>query len=105
MCTSCGPWPPASQLSPKARPLPKEAPMSSSTRSTSNACFCVADAMLDVEDLHAFYGPSHVVQGVSFTVTRGEAVALVGRNGVGKTSTLKSLIGLETRTRGTVKLE
>ncbi|HLZ29362.1 MAG TPA: ABC transporter ATP-binding protein [Chloroflexota bacterium] len=61
--------------------------------------------MLDVEDLHAFYGPSHVVQGVSFSITRGEAVALVGRNGVGKTSTLKSLIGLETRTRGTIKLE
>jgi branched-chain amino acid transport system ATP-binding protein len=61
--------------------------------------------MLDVEDLHAFYGPSHVVQGVSFSITKGEAVALVGRNGVGKTSTLKSLIGLETRTRGTVKLE
>src|ERR1700736_1043534 len=61
--------------------------------------------MLDVEDLHAFYGPSHVVQGVSFSITRGEAVALVGRNGVGKTSTLKSLIGLETRTRGTINLE
>jgi branched-chain amino acid transport system ATP-binding protein len=61
--------------------------------------------MLDVEDLHAFYGPSHVVQGVSFSITKGEAVALVGRNGVGKTSTLKSLIGLETRTRGTVRLE
>jgi branched-chain amino acid transport system ATP-binding protein len=61
--------------------------------------------MLDVEDLHAFYGASHVVQGVSFSITRGEAVALVGRNGVGKTSTLKSLIGLETRTRGSVRLE
>jgi ABC-type branched-subunit amino acid transport system ATPase component len=61
--------------------------------------------MLDVEDLHAFYGASHVVQGVSFSIARGEAVALVGRNGVGKTSTLKSLIGLETRTRGTIRLE
>lgn len=61
--------------------------------------------MLEVDKLHAYYGPSHVVQGVSFSITRGEAVALVGRNGVGKTSTLKSLIGLETRTRGTIKLE
>jgi len=61
--------------------------------------------MLDVEDLHAFYGASHVVQGISFSIDQGEAVALVGRNGVGKTSTLKSLIGLETRTRGTVKFE
>ena len=56
--------------------------------------------MLDVEDLHAFYGASHVVQGISLCVAQGEAVALVGRNGVGKTSTLKSLMGLETRTRG-----
>ena len=59
--------------------------------------------MLEVEDLHAFYGSSHVVQGISFAVDEGEAVALVGRNGVGKTSTLKSLMGLETRTRGMVR--
>src|ERR1051325_11526776 len=61
--------------------------------------------MLNVEDLHAFYGASHVVQGISFSIDQGEAVALVGRNGVGKTSTLKSLIGMETRTRGTVSFE
>ncbi|MBV9325223.1 MAG: ABC transporter ATP-binding protein [Chloroflexi bacterium] len=61
--------------------------------------------MLEVQELHAYYGASHVVQGVSFSVAQGEAVALVGRNGVGKTSTLKSLMGMETRTRGTVSLE
>jgi branched-chain amino acid transport system ATP-binding protein len=61
--------------------------------------------MLDVEDLHAYYGASHVVQGISFSITQGEAVALVGRNGVGKTSTLKSLIGMETRTQGVVRFE
>src|SRR5262245_37798808 len=61
--------------------------------------------MLDVKDLHAFYGASHVVQGVSFSVSKGEAVALVGRNGVGKTSTLKSLMGMETRTRGNVEFD
>jgi branched-chain amino acid transport system ATP-binding protein len=61
--------------------------------------------MLDVQDLHAFYGASHVVQGVSFSIAQREAVALVGRNGVGKTSTLKSLMGMETRTRGTVAFE
>ena len=61
--------------------------------------------MLDVQDLHAFYGASHVVQGVSFAIGQGEAVGLVGRNGVGKTSTLKSLIGMETRTRGSVVFE
>src|SRR5437763_8028799 len=62
-------------------------------------------SMLTVEDLHAFYGASHVVQGISFSVAHGEAVALVGRNGVGKTSTLKSLMGMETRTRGAIAFD
>jgi branched-chain amino acid transport system ATP-binding protein len=61
--------------------------------------------MLDVHELHAFYGTSHVVQGVSFSVSRGEAVALMGRNGVGKTSTLKSIMGLDTRTEGSVRFD
>jgi len=61
--------------------------------------------MLDIQDLHAYYGASHVVQGVSFSVERGEAVALMGRNGVGKTSTLKSIMGLDTRTEGIVKFD
>jgi branched-chain amino acid transport system ATP-binding protein len=61
--------------------------------------------MLDVQDLHAFYGSSHVVQGVSLSIEAGEAVALMGRNGVGKTSTLKSIMGLETRTQGQVRFD
>jgi branched-chain amino acid transport system ATP-binding protein len=61
--------------------------------------------MLDVQDLHAFYGASHVVQGVTFNIAQREAVALVGRNGVGKTSTLKSLMGMETRTRGSIAFD
>jgi branched-chain amino acid transport system ATP-binding protein len=60
--------------------------------------------MLEVRDLNAYYGVSHVVQGVTFSVGEGEAVALMGRNGVGKTSTLKSIMGLETRTSGEVRL-
>jgi branched-chain amino acid transport system ATP-binding protein len=62
-------------------------------------------AMLDIRDLHAYYGASHVVQGVSFSIGRGEAVGLMGRNGVGKTSTLKSIMGLETRTEGSVTFD
>ncbi|HLQ34961.1 MAG TPA: ABC transporter ATP-binding protein [Chloroflexota bacterium] len=61
--------------------------------------------MFEVNDLHAYYGKSHVVQGISLEVGRGEAVGLMGRNGVGKTTTLKSIAGLLTRTHGRILLE
>lgn len=57
-------------------------------------------ALLELQDLHAYYGRSHVVQGVSLSVGAGEGVALVGHNGVGKTTTLKSIMGLGPRTAG-----
>jgi branched-chain amino acid transport system ATP-binding protein len=50
--------------------------------------------LLAVEDLHAFYGDAHILQGVSLTVGAGEVVTLIGRNGAGKTTTLKSIMGL-----------
>jgi branched-chain amino acid transport system ATP-binding protein len=49
--------------------------------------------MLDVEDLHAFYGKSHVLQGVSFGVRSGEVVSLLGRNGVGRSTTIRAIMG------------
>jgi branched-chain amino acid transport system ATP-binding protein len=49
--------------------------------------------MLEVRDLHAFYGKSHVLQGVSFVVRQGEIVSLLGRNGVGRTTTIKAIMG------------
>jgi branched-chain amino acid transport system ATP-binding protein len=58
--------------------------------------------MLELRDLHAYYGASHVVQGIDLSVGQGEAVGLMGRNGVGKTTTLKSIMGLEARTRGEI---
>src|SRR3954451_10917080 len=58
--------------------------------------------MLELQDLHAYYGASHVVQGISLSVGQGEAVGLMGRNGVGKTTTLKSIMGLEARTSGKI---
>ncbi|HEY7064739.1 MAG TPA: ABC transporter ATP-binding protein [Chloroflexota bacterium] len=58
--------------------------------------------MLELRDLHAYYGASHIVQGISLSVGQGEAVGLMGRNGVGKTTTLKSIMGLEARTRGAI---
>ena len=50
--------------------------------------------LLAVEDLHAYYGDAHILQGVSLTVGAGEVVTLIGRNGAGKTTTLKSIMGL-----------
>ncbi|SHI07812.1 ABC transporter ATP-binding protein [Desulfosporosinus lacus] len=50
--------------------------------------------MLDVRDIHTYYGLSHVLFGLSLKVNQGEVVSLLGRNGVGKTTTLKSIIGI-----------
>jgi branched-chain amino acid transport system ATP-binding protein len=50
--------------------------------------------MLGVADLHAFYGRAHILHGVSFALGRGEVVALVGRNGAGKSTTMKAIMGL-----------
>ena len=50
-----------------------------------------ADAYLSVRDIHAYYGESYIVQGVSFRVQEGEILALLGRNGAGKTSTLRTI--------------
>ena len=56
--------------------------------------------MLEVGNLNAWYGASHVLQDVSIEVAKGEIVCLIGRNGAGKTTTLKSIMGLMDRTRG-----
>jgi len=58
--------------------------------------------ILDVSRIDTFYGTSHILQGVSLTVGEGEIVALLGRNGVGKTTTLRSIIGLSPPSRGSV---
>jgi branched-chain amino acid transport system ATP-binding protein len=62
-------------------------------------------ALVEVEDLHTFYGKSHILHGVSLSVGRGEVVGLLGRNGVGKSTTLKTIMGLVDPTRGRVLLE
>ena len=58
--------------------------------------------MLRVSGLHAFYGESHILHGVDFFVNRGEVVTLLGRNGAGRTTTLKALLGLVGRRSGSV---
>jgi branched-chain amino acid transport system ATP-binding protein len=61
------------------------------------------ETLLDVRDLHVYLGQSHVLQGLSFAVPRGGVTALLGRNGVGKTTTLRALMGL-VQPRGHVSL-
>ncbi|HMV16931.1 MAG TPA: ABC transporter ATP-binding protein [Zoogloea sp.] len=60
--------------------------------------------MLRVRDLHAYYGESHILHGIDFSVGRGECVTLLGRNGAGRTTTLKALLGLVGRRTGSIML-
>jgi branched-chain amino acid transport system ATP-binding protein len=62
------------------------------------------EEMLSVSGLHAFYGESHILHGVDFNVSRGEVVTLLGRNGAGRTTTLKALLGLVGSRRGSVRI-
>lgn len=59
---------------------------------------------LEVEALNAFYGPAHILFDVGFTVGAGEVVALLGRNGAGKSTTIRAVLGLVARRSGTVRL-
>ena len=61
--------------------------------------------LIRVEQIHTFYGKSHVLHGVSLDVGRGEVVGLLGRNGVGKSTTLKSIMGLVRPTQGQILYE
>lgn len=61
--------------------------------------------LLAVEDLHAHYGKSHILHGVSLQVDAGEIVCILGRNGVGKSTTLKSVMGLVAPSRGRVSFK
>ena len=60
--------------------------------------------MLEVTDMHAFYGKSHILQGVNLNVKEGEIVALLGRNGVGRSTTCKAIMG-EVEPKGSVKFQ
>ncbi len=63
-----------------------------------------ADAMLRVSDLHAYYGESHILHGIDFSIAKGELVTLLGRNGAGRTTTLKSILGLVGKRSGSIVL-
>ncbi|MBV1703795.1 MAG: ATP-binding cassette domain-containing protein, partial [Hyphomicrobiales bacterium] len=63
------------------------------------------ETLLAVEGLNSYYGDSHILFDVAMTVARGEVVALLGRNGAGKSTTMKSLMGAVRPRSGSVKLE
>jgi branched-chain amino acid transport system ATP-binding protein len=65
----------------------------------------MAEALLKVEGLQAWYGESHILHGVGFEIGRGELVTLLGRNGAGKTTTLKSVMGIVERRVGSVQFD
>ncbi|AEI78904.1 high-affinity branched-chain amino acid transport ATP-binding protein LivF [Cupriavidus necator N-1] len=59
---------------------------------------------LEIRDLHAWYGESHILHGVDLTVNRGEVVTLLGRNGAGRTTTLRAIMGLTGTRKGSIKV-
>jgi len=61
-----------------------------------------ADLLLTLKDVHAWYGESHILHGIDLTVNRGEVVTLLGRNGAGRTTTLKAILGLVGRRAGSI---
>ncbi|MCA3261881.1 MAG: ABC transporter ATP-binding protein [Telmatospirillum sp.] len=65
----------------------------------------MAEAMLEVDDLHAWYGESHILHGVKFNIAKGEVVTLLGRNGAGKTTTMKSIMGIVGNRKGSIAFE
>ncbi len=62
------------------------------------------DLIIDAQGLQTYYGDSHILHGISFSIARGETLSLMGRNGMGKTTLLRSLLGLTPPREGTVKI-
>src|SRR5262245_47906743 len=65
----------------------------------------MAETLLKVDGLQAWYGESHILHGVDFEVARGELVTLLGRNGAGKTTTLRSVMGIVDKRSGSVTFD
>ena len=64
----------------------------------------MAKELLRIEDLHAWYGESHILHGVNLTVNEGEVVTLLGRNGAGRTTTLRAIVGMTGARKGTINI-
>jgi branched-chain amino acid transport system ATP-binding protein len=61
--------------------------------------------MIEIKNIHSYYGKSHILQGVSMLLKKGELVCLLGRNGVGKSTTLKSIMGLVKPSEGSIRFQ
>lgn len=64
----------------------------------------MSEILLEARGLHTYYGSSHILHGIDFHIGRGEALGLMGRNGMGKTTLIRSMLGLVTPREGTVKV-
>ena len=60
---------------------------------------------IEIKDLHAWYGESHILHGINFSVKAGEVVTLLGRNGAGRTSTLRAILGLTGKRTGSIRIQ
>jgi branched-chain amino acid transport system ATP-binding protein len=60
---------------------------------------------IEINDLHAWYGESHILHGINFSVKAGEVVTLLGRNGAGRTSTLRAILGLTGKRTGSIRIQ
>jgi branched-chain amino acid transport system ATP-binding protein len=65
----------------------------------------LSKTLLKISDLHAWYGESHILHGVDFEIKEGELVTLLGRNGAGRTTTLKAILGLTGKRTGSIQIE
>jgi len=63
------------------------------------------ERLIDVQDIHSYYGQSHILRGVTFHVGRGETIGLMGRNGMGKSTLLKSIMGIVRPRAGSVEIK
>ncbi|MBV9198996.1 MAG: ABC transporter ATP-binding protein [Alphaproteobacteria bacterium] len=70
-----------------------------------SSAYAAGQPLVRVEDIHTYYGKSHILHGVSLEIGTGEVVGLLGRNGVGKSTTLKAIMGLVRPSRGEVRFE
>jgi branched-chain amino acid transport system ATP-binding protein len=65
----------------------------------------MTERLVEARGVHTFYGASHILRGIDFDVARGETIGLMGRNGMGKSTLLKSLMGLVRPKEGTVRVK